>query len=142
MLKQALTSINVTLNNLISITKQDIEDIKLAKHEALFQRNEQKEQLVNQFINLKSQIDSILVQRSQSGKPLEELISPQVDILLGEFRDKLQTFYAIHKKFSKMALLVTNFYNNLINKISGSEPDIGYEMKPNIDKHSNISLKA
>jgi ElaB/YqjD/DUF883 family membrane-anchored ribosome-binding protein len=142
MLKQALTSINIVLNELISITTQDIEDIKLAKHEALFQRNEQKEKLLNKFTDLKSQIDSILVQRSQSGKSLEELISPQEDILLDEFRNNLKNFYNIHKKFSKMALLVTNFYNNLIHKISGSEPDIGYEMKPNIDNHSNISLKA
>jgi hypothetical protein len=142
MLTQALNSINITLTNLINITSQDIEDIKLAKHEELFKRNEQKEEYVKQFINLKSQIDSILVQRSQSGKPLEELISPQEDILLGEFRENLQKFYALHKKFSKMALLVTNFYNNLLHKVSGSEPDIGYEMKPIANNHSNLSLKA
>jgi hypothetical protein len=142
MLIKALTSINHTLNNLIEITKQDIEDIKEAKHESLFERNTKKEEYVNQFINLKSQIDSILVQRSESGKPLNELISSEEDVLLGEFRENLQNFYSYHKKFSKMALLVSNFYTNLIHKVSGSEPDIGYEMKPAIHKHSNLSLKA
>jgi len=142
MLSQTLQSINITLDSLIEITTQDIEDIKQAKHNSLFERNQKKEELVKQFTSLKSQIDSILVKRSQSGKPLEELISPQEDILLGEFKTKLTTFYNIHKKFSKMALLVTNFYNNLMHKISGSEPDIGYEMKPSSTHQINLSLKA
>jgi hypothetical protein len=142
MLKQSLQSINSTLDDLISITLQDIEDIKKANHDSLFQRNEKKEELIKEFTKSKSQIDSILVQRSQSGLELSQLINPQEDQLLGEFKDKLSEFYNIHKKFSKMALLVTNFYNNLLHKTSGSEPDIGYEMKPNRDNHFNFSLKA
>jgi len=142
MLKQTLTSINSTLDSLINITQQDIEDIKNANHNALFQRNTQKDILVNQFSNLKSQIDSILVKRSESGKPLEELISPDEDILLGEFRNKLNNFYTIHKRFAKMALNVTHFYSNLLHKVSGSEPDIGYEMKPTSIYTSNLSIKG
>ena len=142
MLSQTLKSINQTLDTLIEITQKDIEDIKEANHTSLFERNEKKEKLVSQFSNLKSQIDSILVKRSESGKPLEELISKEEDILLGEFREKLTTFYEIHKKFSKMALLVTNFYTNLMHKVSGCEPDIGYEMKPSSLHQINLSLKA
>ena len=142
MLQQTLISINNTLDKLIHITQKDIDDIKEAKHTELFNRNIQKEELVAQFTKQKSQIDSILVKRSESGMELSKLINPQEDKLLGEFKDKLEQFYNLHKKFSQMALLVTNFYNNLLHKISGSEPDIGYEMKPNIKNYNNFSLKA
>jgi len=141
MLKQSLLSINDTLDNLINITKQDIEDIKLAKHEALFQRNSLKEKYLQEFIQQKSQIDSILVKRSESGLDISQLINPEEDQLLGEFKQKLQTFYTIHKKFAKMALLVTNFYNNLMHKINGNEVDIGYQMNKT-NNYPNFSLKA
>jgi len=140
MLKQSLISINNTLDNLINITKQDIKDIKIANHEALFQRNELKEKYLQDFVQQKSQIDAILVKRSESGLDISQLINPEEDKLLGEFKEKLQEFYTIHKKFSKMALLVTNFYNNLMRKINGEEIDIGYQM--NKTQYSNFSLKA
>jgi len=141
MLKQSLISINNNLDNLIDITKQDIEDIKIANHEFLFQRNELKEKYLQEFIQQKSQIDSILVKRSESGLDISQLINPEEDKLLGEFKQKLQEFYEIHKKFSKMALLVTNFYNNLMRKINGEEIDIGYKMN-RTNPYSSFSLKA
>ena len=141
MLKQSLISINNDLDNLIDITKKDIEDIKIANHEFLFQRNELKEQYLKDFTHQKAQIDSILVKRSESGLDISQLINPEEDKLLGEFKQKLQEFYEIHKKFSKMALLVTNFYNNLMRKINGEEIDIGYKMNKT-NPYSNFSLKA
>ena len=141
MLKQSLISINNNLDNLIDITKQDIEDIKIANHEFLFQRNELKEQYLKDFTHQKAQIDSILVKRSESGLDISQLINPEEDKLLGEFKQKLQEFYEIHKKFSKMALLVTNFYNNLMRKINGEEIDIGYKMN-RTNPYSSFSLKA
>ncbi len=141
MLKQSLISINNDLDNLIDITKKDIEDIKIANHEFLFQRNELKEQYLKDFTHQKAQIDSILVKRSESGLDISQLINPEEDKLLGEFKQKLQEFYEIHKKFSKMALLVTNFYNNLMRKINGEEIDIGYTMN-RTNPYSSFSLKA
>jgi len=142
MLKQSLTSINKTLENLIEITQNDIQDIKQAKHEMLFERNIIKEELVTQFTTLKSQIDSILVQRNQSGIDLNDMFNEEENILLDEFRNKLQEFYTIHKKFAKMALIVTNFYKNLVHKVNGSEVDIGYQMTNTSSAYSNFSLKA
>jgi ElaB/YqjD/DUF883 family membrane-anchored ribosome-binding protein len=142
MLQQTLISINNTLDKLIAITNQDIEDIKQAQHNTLFNRNIEKDKLVNQFTHLKSQIDDILVKRSETGLDLSQIINPQEDKLLGEFKNKLEEFHNVHKKFSKMALLISNFYNNLLHKISGSEPDIGYQMQPKINNQNQFSLKA
>jgi hypothetical protein len=68
------------------------------------------------------------------------MLSDEESNLFDEFKTKLQEFYNIHKKFSKMALLVANFYNNLTNRVNQTEVDIGYEMKQRYS--SNLSLKA
>ena len=140
-MQQTLINTNKVLDNLIEITQKDIEDIKEANHEPLFQRNTQKEELIEKFSELKSQIDSILVSRSESGLDIKDLISPEEDKLLDEFRTKLKEFYDIHKRFAKMAFSVTHFYNNLMNRINDYEPDIGYEMNQK-QTYPNLSLKV
>ena len=140
-MQQTLINTNKVLDNLIEITQKDIEDIKEANHEPLFQRNIQKEELIEKFSELKSQIDSILVSRSESGLDIKDLISPEEDKLLDEFRTKLKEFYDIHKRFAKMAFSVTHFYNNLMNRINNYEPDIGYEMNQK-QTYPNLSLKV
>ena len=140
-MQQTLINTNKVLDNLIEITQKDIEDIKEANHEPLFQRNTQKEELIEKFSELKSQIDSILVSRSESGLDIKDLISPEEDKLLDEFRTKLKEFYDIHKRFAKMAFSVTHFYNNLMNRINNCEPDIGYKMNQK-QTYPNLSLKV
>jgi len=140
MLKQTLNSINETLDKLNEITLKDIKDIKQANHEALFERNSQKEELIKQFNILKSEIDTILVNRNQT-MPIEEILNEEESILLDTFKEKLNIFYENHKKFSKMALLVANFYNNLLQKVTNAEVDIGYKVSPK-KSYSTFSLKG
>jgi len=140
MLKQTLNSINETLDKLNEITLKDIKDIKQANHEALFERNSQKEELIKQFNILKSEIDTILVNRNQT-MPIEEILNEEESKLLDTFKEKLNIFYENHKKFSKMALLVANFYNNLLQKVTNAEVDIGYKVSPK-KSYSTFSLKG
>ncbi len=140
MLKQILISTNNNLDKLIDITKQDIDDIKEANHDVLFERNQIKDKIVQEFISQKNQIDTILLKRSESGLSLENMLSNEESNLFDEFKLKLQNFHNIHKKFSKMALLVANFYNNLTNRVNQTEVDIGYKMSQRYS--SNLSLKA
>ena len=137
MLVNMLQSTNQLLDNLIEITSKDIDDIKKANHQALFERNYQKEELVKRFVELKNGIDSTLAERNRKGMPL---INPNEEPLLDEFKEKLQKFYTLHKKFAKMAFSVTNFYNNLVHKITGARPDIGYNMSST--PYSSFSLKG
>ena len=139
MLVNMLQSTNQLLDNLIEITSKDIDDIKKANHQALFERNYQKEELVKRFVELKNGIDSTLAERNRNGMPL---INPNEEPLLDEFKEKLQKFYTLHKKFAKMAFTITHFYNNLMNKLTGAKPDIGYQMKPSQNPYSNFSLKG
>jgi hypothetical protein len=140
MLKQILISTNNNLDQLINITLKDIDDIKKANHESLFERNIEKDKIVQEFISQKNQIDNILLKRSESGLSLENMLSLEESNLFDEFKIKLHKFHNIHKKFSKMTLLVANFYNNLTNKVNQTEIDIGYKMTQKYS--SNFSLKG
>jgi len=136
MLINKLNKINDTLNNLIQITKNDINAIKKANHEIIFSNMYIKEELSNKFSSLKSDIDSILVARN---RPLEEIFTPEEEILFDKFREKLNEFYEIHKRFSKLALSVANFYNVLMNEIKNEKP-ITYKNESFSPSH--ITLKA
>jgi len=125
-----------TLDNLISITLEDIDNIKIANHEKVFANTQKKENLAKQFSNLKSEIDKILVSRN---KPLEEIFTPEEEMLFNTFRKKLLEFNKQHKRFSKLALSVANFYNTLLNQIHKDET-INYNNES--FKNSNLQLKA
>jgi len=140
MFKQILIQTNDNLDKLIDITKQDIQDVKDANHEPMFQRNKEKDKIVQEFITEKNQIDTILLKRSESGLTLEEMLSEKENELFDEFKIKLKEFADIHKKFSKMALAVANFYTNLSHKVNEAEIDIGYQMKQRYS--STLSLKG
>jgi hypothetical protein len=136
MLIEKLNQINTVLDKLIILTNEDINAIKKAEHEKIFSHTKLKEELANNFSLLKSEIDSLLVARN---KPVEEIFSPEEEILFNSFREKLNNFYTLHKRFSKLALSVANFYNALINELKNEKP-ITYEN--NTFSNSNLSLKA
>jgi len=136
MLTNKLSQIIEVLNKLISLTKEDIELIKNAKHEELFSHIKIKEDLAKEFSTLKSEIDSILVNRN---RPIEEIFSKEEEILFEEFKIKLNEFYSLHKHFTKLSLVVNNFYTNLLNKIKNKKT-LTYDKEYTIDSH--LKLKA
>ncbi|WP_024787254.1 MULTISPECIES: hypothetical protein [unclassified Lebetimonas] len=136
MLTKKINEINDVLNNLIFLTKEDITAIKNADHETIFSHTKTKENLAKNFSFLKSEIDSILLSRN---KPIEEIFSPQEEILFDEFRENLSKFNSLHKKFSVLALGVANFYNALMNEIKNEKP-LNYKNENILN--SKLSLKA
>jgi len=136
MLIKKLNQINSTLDKLIEITNVDIQAIKSANHDVIFSNTKVKENLANEFSILKSEIDSILVSRN---KPIEEIFNKDEEKLFDVFREKLNEFYTLHKRFSKLALSVANFYNLLIKEIKNEKP-ITYDNKTIIN--SNLSIKV
>ena len=135
MLIKTLQETISTLDKLISITLEDIENIKQAKHEEVLKNTKIKENLASKFSELKSQIDNILVSRN---KPLEEIFTPEEEKLFNIFREKLFEFNKEHKRFARLAFSVANFYNTLLNKILNNEK-VDYSSSY---KNPNFKLKA
>jgi len=123
MLTDKLNKINQTLDKLIKLTNEDIYNIKKANHEEVFKNTKLKEDLAKEFSILKSEIDYILQNRN---KPIEEIFSIEEEKLFDVFREKLNKFHSLHKKFSKLALSVANFYNALCSEIQNT-PKIDYK---------------
>jgi hypothetical protein len=136
MLIEKLHQINTVLDKLISLTNEDIYAVKNAEHEIIFSHTKIKEELAKNFSSLKNEIDSILVNRN---KPIEEIFSPEEETLFDDFRNKLNEFNTLHKKFSKLALSVANFYNTLTKELKNEKP-ITYDHKDYIN--SNLNLKG
>jgi len=128
-------AINI-LNSLIEITMQDIKNIKKANHQEIFNNMKQKEELATYFSNTKNDIDLILTKRN---KPIEEIFSNEEENLFEKFKEKLIEFNTLHKKFSKLAISVANFYNALTQQIK-EEKTISYNHSS--FKNNNLSLKA
>ena len=136
MLIQKLNEAINTLDELITLTQNDIKNIKIANHDAVFANTLKKEELAEKFFRLKSEIDEILVRRNKS---IEEIFSQEEEKIFNIFREKLNEFYIIHKRFSKLALSVANFYNTLLVKIKNEKP-IDYSQKS--PYNSTLKLKA
>ena len=124
------------LSSLIQLTQQDIENIKKADHQKVFDNMKIKEELAKHFSDTKNDIDLILRQRN---KPIEEIFSNEEEKLFEEFRKKLTEFNALHKKFSKLAISVANFYNTLIQQIK-EEKSINYNNSS--FKNNSLSIKV
>lgn len=112
-----------SLQTLIETTAQDIEDIKEAKHEAIFGRIKEKEQLISTFEEKKSEIDSEISKLSKENpdKNLEELLDERQKELLGTMRISLNELKEKNKHYARMVLAVSEFYNSLLERIVPSE---------------------
>ena len=136
MLLTKLQNANEILVNLIEITNKDVENIKEARHDAVFANIILKEKLASEFQNIKNEIDYILSTRN---RPLEEIFNTEEEKEFENFKTLLNEFHKKHKLFAKLSFSVTNFYNTLLNKIKNKK-QVTYEKEyiPN----SHLKIKA
>lgn len=122
-LKQAIEDID----RLIQITKEDIKDIKLAKHEQMFDRTKEKNDLIISFGAKKALLDNelVLLVNSNPNKDLSELISDTDSYELESMKDSLQELHALNKEYAKFVVVVSEFYNSMVDSMFPGEID-GY----------------
>lgn len=128
MLTHYLQQANEILSNLIETTRNDIEDVKCAKHDNIFSRTKTKEELVRSFENHKSLIDNEIAKmaRESGGVALDTILSSEQQSLLDEMREQLKVLQQENKHFATMVIAVSEFYSSLINRLIPTE-QIGYD---------------
>jgi uncharacterized membrane-anchored protein YjiN (DUF445 family) len=128
MLTHYLQQANEILSNLIETTRNDIEDIKGAKHDNIFSRTKTKEELVKSFENHKSLIDNEIAKMAQAsdGASLDTILDDNQQALLDEMREQLQALQKENKHFASMVIAVSEFYSSLINRLIPTE-QVGYD---------------
>ncbi|EAK8022491.1 flagellar protein FlgN [Campylobacter coli] len=118
MLKQRLDEVNVILTKLIELTQEDIENIKIAKHDTVASSVEEKNKLISEFSAAKKRLDSALVELNNSStKGLSELLDEEDKQKLDELKKNLQTLHTTNKEYAKFVLIVKDFLDGLVNKM-------------------------
>ncbi|EAI1056115.1 flagellar protein FlgN [Campylobacter coli] len=118
MLKQRLDEVNAILTKLIELTQEDIENIKIAKHETVASSVEEKNKLITEFSAAKKRLDSALVELNNSStKGLSELLDEEDKQKLDLLKKNLQTLHTTNKEYAKFVLIVKDFLDGLVNKM-------------------------
>jgi len=128
MLKTFITGAIEDIKTLSDITYKDIEDIKTAKHDELFKRNRVKEDLISSFDKKKQLIDNEMLKLSKEHPDMKpsEFLDDEMRGLLAELQTSLLDLKKINKKYARMVLAVSEFYNSLLDKLIPKEMS-GYE---------------
>jgi hypothetical protein len=113
------------LETLIHLTETDIEDIKQARHDALFDRIRSKEHALVTFENRKSLIDNEIAARvgRQPNAPMETLLNEEEREKLATLREKLEALQDANRRFARLVIAVGEFYNSLYEKVLPVEKD-------------------
>ncbi|MGH2305038.1 flagellar protein FlgN [Campylobacter taeniopygiae] len=118
MLKKHLDEVNAILEKLITLTQEDIENIKVAKHDTVTPSVEEKNKLISEFTTAKKQLDAALVALNNSStKGLSELLDKEDKEKLDLLKKNLQTLHSANKEYAKFVLIIKDFFDGLVNKM-------------------------
>ncbi|MBL0707689.1 MAG: hypothetical protein JJW00_01400 [Sulfurimonas sp.] len=116
------------LRDLIKITESDIEDIKASKNNPQFDRLPIKEEKLKSFEAKKAMIDheisSLMTQNPDAD--LETLLNKEQHLLLDDLKVELNNLRDSNKHYARLVLVVSNLYNNFLEKIVPTEMQ-GYQ---------------
>ena len=142
MLSYYLTGAVNDLKQLVKMSEQDIEDIKLARSEPQFERRKIKEDTLKSFENKKAMIDheisKLMTQNPDTS--LDKLLNEDENESLSNLKSALAALRDVNKKYAKMVLSVSSFYNTLLERIVPTEMD-GYTKQRSADA-SFLEMRA
>jgi hypothetical protein len=142
MLSYHLKSAVNDLQQLVKISEQDIEDIKFANHAPQFERRKIKEDMLNSFENKKAMIDHEIskLMTGNPDLPLDQLLDVEENKELQSLKASLAALREVNKKYAKMVLSVSSFYNTLLERLVPTEMN-GYAKSTSKDA-SFLEIRA
>ncbi len=142
MLSYYLTGAVNDLKQLVKMSEQDIEDIKLARSEPQFERRKIKEDTLKSFENKKAMIDHEIskLMTQNPDVSLDKLLNEEENESLSNLKSSLSALRDVNKKYAKMVLAVSSFYNTLLERIVPTEMN-GYTKQTSKDA-SFLEMRA
>ncbi len=142
MLSYYLTGAVNDLKQLVKMSEQDIEDIKLARSEPQFERRKIKEDTLKSFENKKAMIDHEIskLMTQNPDVSLDKLLNDEENESLSNLKSSLSALRDVNKKYAKMVLAVSSFYNTLLERIVPTEMN-GYTKQTSKDA-SFLEMRA
>lgn len=113
MIDKIVNDMTTLVNKMQDYIKQDIEDIKKAKHEELLNRNDEKQFLIEKIAKYKQQLNQEIVNQMQSGIDVN-IYREKVDNLENE----LKTLFELNRKLSLIVQPIQQMYKDIVDDIS------------------------
>jgi len=115
------------LRDIITMTQNDIDDIKKADADAQFDRLSLKEEMIEAFEAKKALIDHEIskLMTSNPNKDLPELLNQEEHAKLDELKTELANLKEINQKYARMVLAVSSLYNDFLERLVPTEME-GY----------------
>ncbi|PHR57879.1 MAG: hypothetical protein COA44_05280 [Arcobacter sp.] len=116
------------LNELVKMSEQDILDIKDANHQPQFQRRKIKEDMISSFETKKAMIDHEIskLMTNSPNTSLDKLLDENENSYLKNLKTSLAALRDVNKKYARMVLSVSSFYNTLLERLIPTEMN-GYQ---------------
>lgn len=114
-----LTDAIAKLQSLIAYTHSDIEDVKVANHEVVFERGALKASTIREFELAKSMIDQEMLQLTQNNPHLKltEILDERANTLLADMRKTLEELKSINTHYARMVFAVSEFYTSIADRL-------------------------
>lgn len=111
------------LRTLIDYTKQDIESIKSARHDEIFERNAKKDALIKEFETKKSLIsqEMLALKSKNPKKDIKDLIDSRTQELFDEMSDTLKELKKLNSSYAQIVFAVSEFFTSLMDKLIPKE---------------------
>jgi hypothetical protein len=119
MLSYQLQSAIKDLDSLISLSQEDIDDIRVANHNPQFERLAIKEEKIKSFEHKKAMIDREIskLMTQHPAQPLSELLDNEQHQQLDSLKKHLSQLREINQQYAKMVLSVGSFFNSLLERV-------------------------
>ncbi len=124
MIEKTVNKMLTTIENLKQAIKDDIEDIKLANHEKLLERNEQKQAYMDDIVELKNELNQALVHAVKSGVDVNIYRN-----IVNHLEDELKELYALNGKLGSIVLPVKQMYKEIVDELTERSGGNIFEIK-------------
>ena len=141
LLHEYLQDAILKLQTLIHYTNEDIEDIKLAKHEKIFDRGNLKVSTIKEFEIAKNMIDKEMVNLTQKSPHLKltQILDERANELLSDMRKSLEYLKSINTHYARMAFAVSEFYTSLTDRLIPREKA---DYKSRVEQSQLLKIQA
>ena len=113
MIETIVNDMTELVNKMQKYIKQDIEDIKNAKHEELLNRNDEKQFMIEKIAVYKQQLNQEIVNQMQNGVDVN-IYRDRVDALENE----LKTLFELNRKLSLIVQPIQQMYKEIVDDIT------------------------
>ena len=113
MIETIVNDMTELVNKMQNYIKQDIEDIKKAKHEELLNRNDEKQFMIEKIAAYKQQLNQEIVNQMQNGVDVN-IYREKVDNLEKE----LKTLFELNRKLSLIVQPIQKMYKDIVDDIT------------------------